>query len=249
MGAMAMQVSEQFRNHCHGQPLGAARVNEARAYAKSSCAQSTDCAQSVDEPALIVVAQRGDVNAFNDLVRAYQHRLYHTGYRVLGDEEAARDATQDAFVSAYKHIRSFRGGSFKHWLVTIVTNACYDRLRAQRARPATSLDALLERTDNSAHRLTQDRSESPHEFAERQELSATIQRGLDTLPPEFRLVLILSDINGLEYDEIAETTGLALGTVKSRLSRGRARLREFLLTQKELLPREFHPSTSQAVAA
>ncbi len=191
----------------------------------------------MDEPAQILAAQRGDVNAFNQLVRAYQTLLYRTAYRVLGDQPAAEDATQDAFVSAFKHIRAFRGGSFKAWLLRIVTNACYDQLRARQRKPTASLDALLIDPDNPAF----DRAapDSPHEAAERAELGATIQRGLATLPPDQRATLILVDIEGFDYEETAQATGTNVGTVKSRLSRARAHLRDFLLAQEELLPVSF----------
>jgi RNA polymerase sigma-70 factor (ECF subfamily) len=190
----------------------------------------------MDERGMIAAAQRGDVPSFNQLVRAYQALVFHTAFRVLGDSDAAADATQDAFISAYKNIKSYRGGSFKAWLLRIVTNSCYDQLRTKQRKPTASLDALLVDPDNPAPGLGETQEESPHEFAERQELGATIQQGLETLPPDQRITLVLSDIDGFAYEEIAEITGTNLGTVKSRLSRARAHLREFLLAQEELLP-------------
>ena len=192
--------------------------------------------KSMDEVRMIAAAQKGDVPSFNQLVRAYQGLVYHTAFRVLGEGEAAADATQDAFVSAYKNIRSFRGGSFKSWLLRIVTNSCYDQLRAKQRKPTASLDALLVDPDNPAPGLGEAHEESPHEFAERQELSSMIQKGLQTLPAEQRVTLVLSDIDGFANEEIAQITGTNVGTVNSRLSRARAHLREFLLAQEELLP-------------
>ena len=191
----------------------------------------------MDEQAQILAAQRGDVNAFNQLVRAYQTLVYRTAYRVLGDQPAAEDATQDAFVSAFKNVRAFRGGSFKAWLLRIVTNACYDQLRARQRKPTASLDALLIDPDDPAF----DRAapDSPHDAAERAELGATIQRGLATLPPDQRVTLVLVDIEGFDYEETAQATGTNVGTVKSRLSRARAHLRDFLLAQAELLPAHY----------
>lgn len=185
---------------------------------------------------MIAAAQRGDVPSFNQLARAYQSVVYHTAFRVLGDSEAASDAVQDAFVSAFKHIRSFRGGSFKAWLLRIVTNSCYDQLRAKQRKPTASLDALLLDPDNPAPGLGEAKDESPQEHVERQELASTIQQGLASMPMEQRVTLVLSDIQGFAYEEIAEITGTNVGTVKSRLSRGRAHLRDFLLAQEELLP-------------
>lgn len=199
----------------------------------------------MDEKVLILAAQKGDVAAFNQLVRAYQTLVYRTAYRVLGDSAAAEDATQDAFISAFKHLRDYRGGSFKAWLLRIVTNACYDQLRVKQRRPTASLDALLLDPDNPAQGADRAASESPQEFAERQELGAAIQRGLATLPPDQRMTLVLVDIEGFDYEETATATGANLGTVKSRLSRGRTQLRNFLLNQQELLPSRYRLNTER----
>ncbi len=188
----------------------------------------------MDEQRLIAQAQRGDLHAFNQLVLAYQSTMYNVAYRILGDGDAAADATQDAFVSAYRAIARFRGGSFKAWLLRIVTNACYDQLRVKQRRPTDSLDDMLVEPEHDA--TLRDDSESPEEFVLRQELGAAIQRGLSTLPPDQRITLVLSDIEGLSYDEIAAATHVSLGTVKSRLSRARSKLRDYLLHNGELLP-------------
>jgi RNA polymerase sigma-70 factor (ECF subfamily) len=190
----------------------------------------------MDEKAVILAAQKGDISAFNQLVRAYQTLAYRTAYRVLGEAAAAEDATQDAFVSAYKHVREYRGGSFKAWILRIVTNACYDQLRVKQRRPTASLDAMLLDPDNPAPGADRAAPESPHEYVERQELGDAIQRGLATLPPDQRVTLVLADIEGFSYDDVAAATGANLGTVKSRLSRARAGLRDFLVAQEELLP-------------
>ena len=193
----------------------------------------------MDEKAVILAAQKGDIPAFNQLVRAYQTLVYRTAYRVLGEAPSAEDATQDAFVSAYKHIGEYRGGSFKAWLLRIVTNACYDQLRVKQRRPTASLDAMLVDPDNPAPGADRAAPESPHEYVERQELSDAIQRGLATLPPDQRVTLVLTDIEGFSYDDVAAATGANLGTVKSRLSRARTALRDFLVTQEELLPDKY----------
>lgn len=200
----------------------------------------------MDEQGFIKSAQKGDVAAFNQLVRAYQTLVYRTAYRVLGDPAAAEDATQDAFLSAFKHLRGFRGGSFKAWLLRIVTNACYDQLRVKQRRPTASLDALLVNPDNPAPGVERAAPESPQEFAERQELGAAIQRGLATLPADQRATLVLADIEGLRYEEVAAATGTNVGTVKSRLSRARAHLRDFLLAQQELLPTRYRLKSEKA---
>lgn len=188
----------------------------------------------MNEQQLIAAAQRGDVAVFNQLVLQYQGLVYRTAYRVLSDAEAAADATQDAFISAFKHLRSFRGGSFRAWLLRIVTNWCYDQLRAKRARPATSLDALSADPDGPALQFIGPQSESPQEYAERRELGETIQRGLDSLPDEQRMAVVLSDIEGFTYEEIADIMGTTVGTCKSRLSRGRARMRGYLMANSDI---------------
>ena len=193
----------------------------------------------MDEQALIHAAQMNDVAAFNQLVRAYQAQVFRTAYRVLGDQPAAEDAAQDAFISAFKHIQSYRGGSFKAWLLRIVTNACYDQLRVKQRRPTSSLDAMLLDPDNPAPGADRAAPETPQDVAERKELGEAIQRGLATLAPDQRVTLILVDIEGLNYDEAAEAMQTNVGTVKSRLSRARASMRDFLVQQVELVPSRY----------
>lgn len=191
----------------------------------------------MDERALIAAARRGDTYAFNELVLIYQGTVYNLAYRILGDGDDAADASQEAFLSAFRAIGKFRGGSFRAWLLRIVTNACYDQLRHKQRRPTDSLDTLLIDPDYSSS-LT-DPGEGPENHALRYELNEVIQAGIQTLPPEQRIVLILSDVQGMSYREIAEITQVSLGTVKSRLSRGRARLRDYLLGKEELLPTRY----------
>ena len=191
----------------------------------------------MDEQALITSARKGDVRAFNQLVMLYQSMVYNVAVRVLGDPDAAADATQDAFLSAFKAMGRFRGGSFKAWLLRIVTNACYDQLRVKQRRPTSSLDDLPVESDHTPY--LHDPAEKPDEFVERQELNHMIQVAISTLPVEQRVVVVLSDVQGLSYQEIAQATGLSLGTVKSRLSRGRAKLRNYLVEQRELLPTRY----------
>jgi len=187
----------------------------------------------MDEPALIASAQSGDREAFNELVIHYQSLAYNVAYRVVNDPEAAADATQDAFLSAYRALPRFRGGSFKAWLLRIVTNACYDQLRVKQRRPTVSLD-----NDPEADwgEWTVDEGERPEAHVQRQELGKFIQRALSELPPDQRMVVILSDIQGMTYKEIARIVGVSLGTVKSRLNRGRRKLRDLMQSNAELLP-------------
>ncbi|MCL7454533.1 MAG: sigma-70 family RNA polymerase sigma factor [Anaerolineae bacterium] len=191
----------------------------------------------MDEQALISAAKKGDRRAFNQLVLHYQGLAYNVAYRILGDPEAAADATQDAFFSAYKAMPKFRGGSFKSWLLRIVTNACYDQLRVKQRRPTSSLDDLPVEADHTFY--LEDSAEQPDDFVERRELYQFIEAGIATLPSEQRIVLVLSDVQGMSYQEVAEVLNISLGTVKSRLSRGRAKLRDFLWQKGELLPTRY----------
>lgn len=190
-----------------------------------------------EEQRLVEAGQRGDVEAFNQLVRLYEVRVYNLCYRMLGDSDTAADVTQDTFIAAYRNLNRFRGGMFRSWLFRIATNACYDALRARKRRPSVSLSGPTDLDDAPAFDLP-DLGESPDERAMRLELSAAIQRGIDQLPEDQRIVIILSDVQGLAYEEIAQVTSTNLGTVKSRLSRARARLRD-ILRAGELLPSKF----------
>jgi RNA polymerase sigma-70 factor (ECF subfamily) len=198
----------------------------------------------MDEDALIAAARKGDLRAFNQLVLLYQSLAYNVAYRILTNPDAAADATQDAFLSAFKAMKQFRGGSFKSWLLRIVTNASYDQLRYKQRRPSSSLDALPVEADHTYY--LEDEAELPDEFVERQELNELIQAGISELPVEQRAVLVLSDVQGMSYKEIAESLDISLGTVKSRLSRGRAKLRDFLLGKGELLPARYRLSGEEA---
>jgi RNA polymerase sigma-70 factor (ECF subfamily) len=192
----------------------------------------------MDEIRVIKEAQKGSVAAFNQLVMAYQGTAYNVAYRVIGNGDAAADACQDAFLKAYQAIKQYRGGSFKSWLLRIVTNVCYDQMRYKSRRPATSLEDMAENSDDHSEKLVND-GERPEESILRGELNDLIQLGINHLPEDQRLILVLSDVQGFSYQEIAEIVGQPLGTVKSRLSRGRQRLRDFLLEQQELLPGQY----------
>ena len=194
----------------------------------------------MDEPALIQESQRGDLDAFNTLILTYQDMLFNTALRIMGDEDAAADATQEAFLSAFRAIKSFRGGSFKAWLLRTVTNACYDELRRQKRRPTTPLEPETDDGEEmEAPRWLADPSMSPEQEIEVDELEHAIQHCLEALPVEFRAVVVLTDLQGMDYKEVAATIRVPLGTIKSRLARARLRLRECLQGFWELLPATF----------
>lgn len=191
----------------------------------------------MDEIALIKDARRGDLDAFNRLVLFYQDMLYGQAYRIMRDTASAEDATQEAFISAFRKIKSFRGGSFRAWLLRIVTNACYDELRRRKRQPTTELEPV--NADNApveSPGWMTDPGESPEQAAQRSEIRTAIEQCLERLPIDFRVVVLLVDLQGLDYKEASSVIGRPLGTIKSRLARARVRMRDCLNSFGELLP-------------
>jgi RNA polymerase sigma-70 factor (ECF subfamily) len=200
----------------------------------------------MDEQAILDAARQGDTPAFNQLVLRYQRAAYNVAFRILGRADAAEDATQEAFLAAYRAIGTLRGDAFKTWLLRIVTNKCLDQLRARKRRPTLALDGLPLEPEYLYYLA--DPGESPHEAAERQALAQVLQEAILALSPDQRAVVVLADIQGLTYKETAEVLELSLGTVKSRLSRARARLRDRLLARQDLLPGWIHQLSGDARA-
>ncbi len=192
-----------------------------------------------EEQAIIARATAGETQAFNLLVEKYEAMAYSVAYRMLRDQDAAADVVQDSFIKAFRALAGFQGGNFRSWLMRIVANTCYDVLRVQQRRATDSLDDLP--VDHDHITALVDRAESPESYAERMELNHFLEIGIQALPPEQRLVLVLCDIQGYTYEEIAEIAELPMGTVKSRISRARLRLRDYLLHKPELLPAAFRP--------
>jgi RNA polymerase sigma-70 factor (ECF subfamily) len=182
-------------------------------------------------------ARRGDLAAFNELVVEYEPQVYNLCYRILGGSQAAEDATQEAFVSAWRNIASLRGEAFRPWLLRIAANQCRDELRRRGRRPSSSLDSALEAgvPEPAAADL------SPEMTALNAELSRSLQSALAELPEEQRTAVVLCDVDGLDYAEIAVVMQSSLGTVKSRISRARLKLREIMQRDPELLPGRFRP--------
>lgn len=188
----------------------------------------------MDDTHLVPAAQRGDLDAFNTLIVRYQDTIYQRALWLLGDEEAAEDATQEAFLRAYRKLRQFRGGSLRAWLLRIVTNLCYDELQRKKVQRAISLfdrDIQGEDTRELAEALI-DRAPSIEESIQQRELRREIYRCLENLPQEYRETLFLVDILELSYEEAASVMQVPVGTVKSRLARARWRLKEQLLANQ-----------------
>ena len=194
----------------------------------------------MNEPELIQAAKHGDLEAFNTLVLAYQTIVYNTALRILGDDNLAADAAQETFISAFRALNSYRGGSFRAWLLRTVTNACYDELRRKQRRPTTRLEPDNEEGDEvETPRWLADPNASPEDLLDQAELEHAIQHCLDDLPTDFKTVVVLADIQGLDYSEVSTIIKKPLGTIKSRLARARLRMRECLQSFRELLPAAF----------
>jgi RNA polymerase sigma-70 factor (ECF subfamily) len=172
----------------------------------------------------------GDLDAFNALVELHQRSVYNLCLRMIGNAAGAEDAAQDAFLAAYRAIRSFRGQSFRAWLLRIAANACTDELRRRSRRPAISLETPLPGSDEPPD--VPEPAPGPEAETLRSEQRAMIQAALLRLPEDQRLAVVLCDIHGYAYEEIAEVTRVSIGTVKSRIARGREKLRALLLSER-----------------
>jgi RNA polymerase sigma-70 factor (ECF subfamily) len=201
----------------------------------------------MDEQALVKDALSGDLDAFNRLVLAYQDMAFNLAYRMLGDDSSAEDVTQKAFISAYRSLTGYRGGSFKSWVLKMVTNACYDELRHRKRHPTTPLEPEGDDDEEiESPRWLADDSPSPEESAERAELEDAIQNCLGELPDDFRMIVVLVDVEGLDYEQAAAATRNPLGTIKSRLARARLKMRNCLHGYWELLPSIFRLDNESA---
>jgi len=192
----------------------------------------------MDEIGLALSAQQGDLDAFNHLVLEYQEMAFNLAYRMLGDPDVAADATQNAFISAYKALSGYRGGSFKSWVMRIVSNTCLDEIRRQKRHPTTPLEPFDPEGEEEIESPSwlKDENPSPEEVLESSELEGAIQNCLQSMKQDFRLVVVMVDIQGMDYQEVSDSTGLPLGTIKSRLARARGKLRKCLQFFRELLP-------------
>ncbi len=181
------------------------------------------------EAAVIRRVIDGDVNAFEDLVTAYEKNVYNLALRTTGNAQDAEDMVQEAFLKAYNSLPGFRGDSkFSVWLYRIVSNVCLDFLRRQNRRPSTSLSVEDEEGEESQLDIP-DESQSPETLLEQKLTREAVQRGLQSLSGEQRQILLLREIQGLSYEEIAQALDLEAGTVKSRIFRARKKLCAFLL--------------------
>jgi len=182
--------------------------------------------KSLDE-LLVERAKRGDVAAFEQLIAQYQRPVYNTAFRLTGNHEDASDVAQEAFVKVYTSLPDFRGdSSFKTWLFRIVHNACNDELRKRIRKRVSSLNEIIFNDDGDLSRQIPDPSDGPEQTLDRIETQRVVQESINALEDEYRIVLVMREIQGLSYNEIADSLGINLGTVKSRLNRARHALKE-----------------------
>ena len=186
-----------------------------------------------DEEAVVVRARAGDRLAFARLVEHYQSACYGLAWRLIGDPDLAADATQDAFIHAYDAIGAYRGGLFRSWLMRITANASYDILRRAQRRPTTSLPE----PEEGAPELPDPGAVSPLDASVRSELYRHLESALRLLPEDQRVAVVLCDVYGMDSGEVATMTSAPVGTVKSRIHRGRLRLRVLLTPHRELFER------------
>ena len=200
------------------------------------------------EETLLQMASKGDLDAFNQLVLHYQNLAYSHAYTLLGDADSAEDATQDSFIKAFQAMKGYRGGSFRSWLLKIVTNSAYDMLRRSQRH---SNQPLFPKDENgeemeSASWLA-DPALSVQATVEQNELSQIIYKMLDELPEVYRSVITLIDINEFDYAEAAEALGVPIGTVKSRLARARIQMQNKLRGTFESPANLTSPKTPYAI--
>jgi RNA polymerase sigma-70 factor, ECF subfamily len=192
----------------------------------------------MSDPELVTKCQQGDRLALESLVKRYQKIVISMLYQLAPDWNDIADLAQEVFIRVYRHIGNLRNPkTFRAWLNQITINLFYDELRKRPRKVATvSLDRGMDDEDDFSREFP-DLSQGPDEIVLNQELSTFIKKAMDELPEQFRIVIVLRELQGLSYEEIAESLGCELGTVKSRIARARARLQIMLKSYVEKLPK------------
>ena len=182
------------------------------------------------EKELIAKAKQGDMLAFEELILKHEKIVYNVALRMMNHSEDAKDISQEVFLKAYKNMKNFDERSmFSTWLYRITTNTCIDEMRKRKGKQSYSLEEELENEEGSMQRQIADEGETPEESLLREERKSELLQALDTLSEEHKAAVILRDIRGLSYEEVAEIVDLPMGTVKSRISRARNQLKNEIL--------------------
>lgn len=188
----------------------------------------------MDETILIQKSQQGDMDAFEQLLLCYEKKVYTIAYKYMGNAEDASDLAQEALIKAYQSIGTFRGeSSFATWIGRITANRCLDELRKRKRLQTTSLDEELELEEGSVQKEIASEKDTPEQHTVRQETVQYVQQKLAQMREEYRLVLVLRELEGHSYEDIAEMLNCSLGTVKSRISRARNYLKELVLADRQ----------------
>lgn len=183
------------------------------------------------EQKLIARAAKGDGRAFEELIAPQEKRMYAVALRMCGNRDDAQDCLQDAMLRVFRALPNFKGESaFSTWAYRITVNACLDAIRRRKSKPNSSLDDLLD----EGYSPQADESETPEEQLLARERKRTVMEAIEELPEDMRSAVVLRDVDGFSYEDIAKMLEINVGTVKSRISRARERLRQKLLTQPEL---------------
>ncbi|NLY43522.1 MAG: sigma-70 family RNA polymerase sigma factor [Clostridiaceae bacterium] len=188
------------------------------------------------EKLLIQKCKNGDVEAFEQLIESYQKKVFGIAFRMLGNTEDASDVAQEVFLKVFKSITNFKEeSSLSTWIYRIATNVCLDEIRKRKKATVVSINSTIQLEDGEIDMQVEDQGPHPDEIVERKELENEVKKAIERLNNEHKIVIILRDIQGLSYDEIADILQCSLGTVKSRINRARNSLKNILLKRKELL--------------
>jgi RNA polymerase sigma-70 factor (ECF subfamily) len=198
------------------------------------------CILSQNERLLVSRSKAGDIAAFEELIGAYQKKIFNLAYRIIGNYDDAADLAQEALIRIFRSIGGFKEqSSFSTWIYRITTNVCLDEIRKRKSKKEYSLDEEVQVDDGQLKRQVMSEDPGPDEVFEREELRSMVKDAIDKLPEEQRIVITLRDIQGLSYDEIAEVLDCPGGTVKSRISRARQALKKVLSSRLELLNEDY----------
>lgn len=191
---------------------------------------------SENEKSLLERAKTGDVKAFEMLVEAYQRKIYNIALRMIGNSDDAYDLAQEVLIRIYKSIGSFKEqSSFSTWVYRITTNVCLDEIRKRKNKWTVSLDEDIRLDDSEIKREIESDDPKPDEMTEKAELKKTITEAINKLNEEHRIVIVLRDIHGFSYEDIAKIVKCPEGTVKSRINRARQALKSILEKKRELI--------------
>ncbi len=189
-----------------------------------------------NEQLLLEKAKSGDIAAFEELIDAYQKKVFNLALRIIGNYDDAADLAQETFVRIYKAISNFKEqSSFSTWVYRITTNVCLDEIRKRKNKKVVSLDEDIHMEDGDMKRQVVSDDPGPDEAAEREEVRRVVNNAINKLPEDQRAVITMRDLHGMSYEEIAQVLDLPGGTVKSRINRARLALKNLLSTERELL--------------